>query len=89
MSLHRHAVKRDANEPEIIAALRAAGVAMFTTDEIDIIAGRQGVNYFLEVKLPGYRESALKPRQRDLRDKWPGQYAIVTTAEEALRAVGL
>lgn len=84
----RYAKRRDENEPEIIEALTAAGFDVVRTDEIDLIAGKHGRNWLIEVKAPGKgTESRIRPLQRRLRDSWRGQYAIVTTAEEALEAV--
>lgn len=85
----RYAKRRDANEPAIVEALELAGFDVVRTDEIDLIAGKAGENYLLEVKQPGKdTESRIRPLQRRLRDRWAGQYAIVTTPLEALRAVG-
>lgn len=88
MSLNRYAKRRDANELPIIAALLQAGVDVIQLDEIEIIAGVGGKNYLLEVKNPE-RIKRLTKRQTKLRKQWRGQYAIVSTAEEALRVVGL
>jgi hypothetical protein len=84
----RYAKRRDQNEPGIKDALEKAGFDVVQTDEIDLIAGKAGKNYLLEVKLEGVTESRIRPLQRWLRDNWRGQYAIVTTPVEALRAVG-
>jgi len=89
MTLNRYAKRRDANHREIIDALRQAGCDVEEPDVCDALVGRAGRNYMLEVKVPGYAESALKPRQKRLRATWRGQYAIVTTIAEALAAVGL
>lgn len=43
--------------------------------------------YLLEVKNPGGRGTALTPDQVKFHESWP--VTIVTTPEEALRAVGL
>ena len=86
----RRAAKRDLNEPEIIAALEAVGCDVLRATDVDLIVGRAGRNYLLEVKrVKRATESRIRPIQRRLRDTWHGQYAIVTTAQEALQAVGL
>ena len=86
----RRAAKRDLNEPEIIAALEAVGCDVLRATDVDLIVGRAGRNYLLEVKrVKRATESRIRPIQRRLRDTWHGQYAIVTTAQEALQAVGM
>lgn len=86
----RYAKRRDLNEPDIITALEAAGCDVLQADDVDLLVGRQGVTYLLEVKRPKRTsESRIRPIQKRLRDGWRGQYAIVTTPEQALRVVGL
>ncbi len=83
----RYAKRRDQNEPDIVDALEKAGFDVVRTDEIDLIAGKAGNNFLLEVKRDGMdTESRIRPLQRRLRDSWRGQYAIVTSPVEALRA---
>lgn len=91
MTLNRYAKRRDANHREIVDALRQAGCDVEDEDVsiCDALAGRAGQTFMLEFKLPGYTDSDLKPRQKRLRSIWRGHYAIVSTIEEALRAVGL
>lgn len=86
----RYAAKRDANEGQIVDALEAAGCDVLRSTDIDLIVGHAGASYLLECKVPGRTsESRLRPLQKRLRASWRGHYAIVTTPEEALRAVGL
>ncbi len=95
MSPLRRAAKRDANEAQIVAALRAAGCTVQRLSEPgvpDLLVGRQGrdgrgVNYLLEVKDP--REGHLTREQDRWLMGWNGHYAIVTSEIEALQAVGL
>ena len=89
MSLNRYAKRKDMAQTAIVQALRRCGCDVLVTDATDLIVGRAGLTYILEVKNPGYTDRDLKPSQIKLRDHWRGQYAIVTTAEEALRAVGV
>lgn len=84
----RRAAKRDANEREIIDALLAAGCDVIQCDEIDLLVGRAGSTYCLEVKQEGKRNDLRDSQIRLVRD-WRGHYAIVTTPAEALEAVGL
>jgi len=81
----RRAAKRDANEGPIIDALLAVGAYVQQADFVDLVVGFRSRNYLLEIKQENGR---LTPRQEKLLAEWPGQYAIVRTPEEALRAVG-
>jgi len=86
MSLNRHAKKRDKNEPEIIMALLRAGYSVERLDiPADLLVGKNGVTWLLEVKM---LKGKLTPDQVWFQDTWQGQYAVVRTIEEALAAVG-
>lgn len=88
--MSRYARRRDLNEAEIVAALERAGCDVLRGQDVDLIVGRAGRNYMLEAKRPDRAtESRIRPIQRRLRSQWRGQYAIVTSAAEALAAVGL
>lgn len=90
MSQHRYARQRDLNEPEIVAALEQAGCDVLRAQDVDLIVGRAGLTYLLEIKRPGRASpSRIRPLQQRLRDHWRGHYAIVSTVSEALQAVGL
>ena len=85
VSLNRYAKRRDANESEIVDALTAAGYDVLRIDTpCDLVVGWQAHNIFLEVKGPGGR---LTPEQKKFHARWPGQIAVVETAEEALEVV--
>lgn len=92
MSLRRFAAKADRNQPEIVAALKAAGCdVMFIGKPVDLLAAKNGVNYLLEVKVPkgkGEPGGRLTPEQEEFFANWRGQKAVVRTAEEALQVVG-
>lgn len=86
----RYAKQRDENEPGIVEALEKAGCDVLRANDVDLIVGLARRNYLLEVKRPKRAtESRLRPIQKRLRDNWRGHYAIVTTVDEALAAVGL
>ena len=86
----RYAKQRDKNHAEIRDALRKAGCSVIESDIVDLIVGVARTTYILEVKRPDRRsESNLRPVQKMLRDTWRGQYAIVSTVEEAFAAVGI
>lgn len=85
----KQAAKRDANEPEIVAALEAAGCGVWRINQggiPDLLVVRAGVIYLLEVKneFTGRLTAAQK---RNLERGLPFQ--IVTHPFEALHAVGL
>lgn len=85
----RQAAKRDANEPEIVNALRECGCSVTRLSQKgvpDLLVGRHGVNYLFEVK-----EAKGKPTddQIEFFETWEGDVCIVRTVEEALKAVGL
>ena len=81
--------RRDETEPEIVAALEAVGCDVVKLSmPCDLLVGRGGVNYLLEVK--STPRSKLTPDEKRFADWWRGgTVRVVTTPEEALRAVGL
>lgn len=95
----RRAAKSDANQPAIVAALRKAGCTVQSLHAVgdgcpDLLVGRDGVNYCIEVKNKKGRGVRLTPVQKRWHEgfgehpPWAGQVAIVTTVDEALRVVG-
>ncbi len=86
----RYARRRDLNEPAIVQGLESAGCDVLQATDVDLIVGRAGRNFLLEVKHPKRASaSRIQPVQKRLRESWRGQYAIVTTLDEALKAVEL
>lgn len=92
----RRAAAVDANQPEIVAALRKAGCTVVPLHAVgdgcpDLLAGRDGRNLLIEVKdgakPPSKRK--LTPDQIEFHAGWRGQIAIVTSAEDALRLFGV
>ena len=92
----RRATKVDANQAEIVAALRKAGVSVWVTSAVgqgfpDLVAGYRGITYAFECKrprAPGQPAGELTDDQRLFFLEWRGQAAIVRSAAEALRVVG-
>ena len=88
-----HSKRRDANEPEIVQALEAAGCTVIRLDPFDLLVGRAGVTLMLEVKTPdaGEKKRDKDPRtdaQKLIDATWRGSpLRYVTTREEALAAV--
>lgn len=95
----RRAAKVDANHGEIRDALRQAGCGV-----VDLSAVGNGVpdllvhapafpftTYLLEVKDSRKAPSArsLTTAQEEFHGRWRGPVRVVTTVEEALKAVGL
>lgn len=99
--MSNHSTKRDANQAEIVAALFAAGCSVQDLHAVgggcpDLLVGRMTIRgrqcFALEVK--GRKNKAGAPMmltadQVAWHANWRGHVAIVTTPEEALRAVGL
>lgn len=85
MSLYRQAAKRDANEAEIIKALRQCGISvqpLSTKGVPDLLCGYKGKNYILEVK---QERGKLTPDQVTWHEKWRGgKPYIVHDIAEAL-----
>lgn len=85
------AARTDANQKEIAKVLRGAGCTVVSLHRVgdgcpDLLVGRCGRNYLLEIKVDG---RGLNDRQKDWHRTWGGQRAVVTTPEGALAAVGL
>ena len=81
----------DANQPEIVAALRKCGATVQHLHELgkgcpDIVVGFRGRNYLLEIKSSG--TAKMTPLEAWWHDGWKGQVARVDTVDEALAAVG-
>ena len=93
----RLASRRDENEPGIVLALESAGCSVTRISEpgvTDLIVGRAGKNYLIEVlgpeKLKRYRKTGgLTPEQVKWHRTWNGVIYRVRNELEALEAVGL
>lgn len=85
----RQAARRDNNETEIVSALEAVGCSVTRLSQSgvnDLLVGRQGMNFLIEVKK---LKGKLTPAQVEFRNNWQGQYDVARSAEEALRIIGL
>lgn len=83
----------DGNHVEIVKALRAASIGAVSTAALgngfpDIAAGFRGLSFLFEVK-SGERDCDRKLTADEARfhETWPGQVAVVSTAEEAITIV--
>lgn len=86
----RRAARVDANQAEIVSALRKAGATVELLHAVgggcpDILAGYLGRNLLMEIKGPGGR---LNEIEHEWHLWWRGQVVVVYTAEEALRIIG-
>ena len=86
----------DANQRAVVAALRGVGASVTLLHAVgkgcpDILAGFRGVNYAFEIKdgskPPSDRK--LTPAQVEWHRAWRGQVAVVTSPDEALKAIGV
>jgi hypothetical protein len=91
----RHAAKIDANQPEIVNALRDVGATVLPMHSLghgapDLAVGWQGRCYLLELKdgtLPPSRRK-LTPDELKWHEAWRGHVAVVMNVDEALQAIG-
>jgi len=91
----RRASKVDANQAEIVAALRGVGCSVQPLHAVgggvpDLLVGFRGMNLLVEVKDGSKRPSArrLTPDQERWHDSWRGTVAVVKDVPEALTLVG-
>lgn len=96
MMARRYAAKIDANQPEIVAALRDAGATVTPTHAAgagfpDLAVGFRGQNYLIEVKDGAKPPSARKltEDQEKWHSTWTGQVAVVKDIAEALAVLGI
>ena len=79
----RHNPKRDANEPEIVAALEQLGASVERLngkDIPDLLIGFRYRNFLAEVKSD---HGTLSPGQIDWHSSWRGQVVTLRSAEDA------
>lgn len=87
----RRAAKRDANEPDIVKALRDVGVQVEILNEpldlavCPLLGPYAKQSWFMEVKNPD--GGSLTKKQIEFIARWPGRIDIVETSTEALRCV--
>ena len=82
---NRH--KRDDNHKEIVEQLRQLGYSVADISQVDggvgdILVGKANRTWLFEIKRPG--ETKLTQDEKKFRDRWKGQWAIVTSIEEAM-----
>jgi hypothetical protein len=87
--------KVDANQPNIVSALRKCGIKVVLLNAVgdgcpDIACHFRGVWTFLEIKNPAGPPSSrdlTEPQKAWHREHAESRHAVVTTPEEAIRAV--
>jgi hypothetical protein len=85
----RRAAKKDIGSAQMWSDLRRLGCSVSVLNQKgigDALVGHHGTNYLLEAKGPRGR---LTPAQKDFRDAWRGQYAVVRSLEDARKVIGL
>lgn len=91
----RRAARTDANHRDVVQALREAGCTVVSLAAVgqgvpDLLVGRAGVTYLVEVKdgSKAPSERRLTPMQLDWISRWTGgPVCVVDGVEAALRAV--
>jgi len=85
------AKKTDANQKEIIEALRQVGVTVFDTSAVgrgfpDLVIGWQGVNYLVEVKTEKGKPTDF---QVNFFTHWRGQVVLVRNVKDIFNFLGI
>ena len=90
----RRAGRTDANQKEIVDALRKAGASVHVTSSVgggfpDLVVGFRGKNYLLEVKPAEGPPSAqrLTKDEVDFHCDWLGQLSVVHTILDAIDVI--
>ena len=97
MSIYRRAAKVDANQVDIVEALRTAGASVEAIRRpVDLLIGHSGRTMLMEVKNPaserGKREAKAggNKNQLDFKATWRGGTVVtVDSVEAALRALAV
>lgn len=79
---HRRAAKIDANQAEIVAALRSIPGVTVQVGHDDIIVGYKGVTRWYEIKAGP--KSEIKDTQKKLLSEFKGHYRIVYNVDQIL-----
>jgi hypothetical protein len=85
------AKRTDANQADIIAALRQVGAKVVSLHEVgggvpDLLVAFRGRNHLIEIKTT---DGKLNKRQENWRANWPAPVAIARTIGDALTAIGI
>jgi Holliday junction resolvase len=92
----RRAARTDANQAEVVKALRDAGATVTDTSGVgsgfpDLCVGYKNATYCLEVKDGSKPPSAqkLSQHQEKWHREWKGHACVVNSPEAALAAIGV
>jgi hypothetical protein len=85
----RYAARVDANQDQIVSALRAAGAYVWIIGlPVDLLVGYHGHTFLVEIKSGSKKR--LTALQADFFDNWSGSTLCrVDSPESALRMIGL
>jgi hypothetical protein len=91
----RQRAKVDANQPEIVRALRQVGATILHLHQLghgapDLLVGFRGRNVLMEIKDPTQKLSAQKLSEDEVEfhSSWRGNVFVVHTAKEAVQLIG-
>jgi Holliday junction resolvase len=89
MGAPRYRQRPDKNQRQIVDALEKIGCTVYDASRVgggfpDLVVGRAGQCYLLECKT---QKGKLNAEQQRFRDWWNGNYAVVRTPMEAVKAV--
>jgi len=84
----------DANQSEIVAALRELGATVTVLSQVgygcpDILVGFRGINYTMEIKDGSKSPSRqqLTPAEMRWHNEWQGQRAVVNSISAAISVI--
>ena len=85
----RHAARVDANQDQIVVALRAAGASVWIIGlPVDLLVGYKGHTFLVECKTDSKKR--LTTLQQDFFENWGGStLARVDSPDAALRMIGV
>lgn len=86
----RRAAKIDANQTQIVSALRAAGASVLSLAPIgkgcpDLLAAIRGEMFLIECK---HGKGKTNDLQKKWHEEWRADVHVAYTAEDALKAIG-
>lgn len=87
MSKYRRAAKVDANQPDIVEALRKIPGVSVQLDVDDILVGYKGQTYWYEIKVDP--KSEVKPAQYKIAKEYTGHYKFAFSLSDILEDIGI
>ena len=88
------AKRTDANQTKVVTALRRVGCSVAILSAVgkgvpDILVGKGGKNYLMEIKdgekIPSKRK--LTPDEKEFHESWRGHVCIVESIDDALKII--